>query len=138
MVTTAQVVFHESVKRRTFSSRFVLWCIPLISWGLLTVVFILSTKQSDMVTLLISENRVLLENVQNYLQEENVPFVIEENAIAIHSHEKERILRELSRQEWFEPDTGRNRGVSVSQDPSEFAPYSFSNLARQDHAGEGS
>jgi len=115
MVTRASSVYPSPIPCRPFSYRLALWCIPLFSWGLLTAIFGFTSSKAEPFTLLESDNRILLQNVQSFLQEENVPFEMEGKAIAFDSNEKERILREIRKQEWFDPKAGWNQSIAVTQ-----------------------
>jgi hypothetical protein len=134
MVTTAPAIIHESVKRRPASYGVFLWSIPLLSWVLLIAVFFTSARQ-DMAKLLITNNTVLMKNVQHFLESENVPFVVEDNVILIGSADKSRVLSAVSRQKWYEPGAGWDRTTATTPHS---APHSLSNLARDNQASEGS
>lgn len=135
MVTTTAAIIQDPVKRRPASYNIFLWCIPLLSWTLLIAVFFTSAQQDSMVKLLATDNTTLIKNVQNYLETENIPFILKDNVILVNSSDKPRVLRAAARQKWFDPNAGWDQSLAT---PPQSAPSSLSNLAREGQVGEGS
>lgn len=122
MVTTALLIAKEVVRERPVSYKILLWCIPFFTALILMTIFLLA-DQSGRVNLISSNNSVLLEKVQMFLETESIPFVKKGNAILIDPGDKPWILNELAKQDWFQAGAGSNRSgkepVSQSGIPSE-------------------
>ncbi len=108
MVTTAVLIAKEVVRERPVSYKLLLWCIPFFS-GLILITIFLLADQSGRVNLISSNNSILLEKVQLYLETESIPFVKKGNAILIDPGDKSWILSELAKQDWFQAGAGLNR-----------------------------
>ncbi|MBN2327508.1 MAG: hypothetical protein JXR73_10175 [Candidatus Omnitrophica bacterium] len=137
MVTTAADVRYKTTTGRSINSQFYLWSIPLITWGLLTAVFILSPDQ-NMVKLISTDNPTLFNLVQGYLESENILFELEGDAILIQAGQKNQIWLDLSQQEWFDPGAQWDRGAQTPISRSDNSPLPDAALAQQILAGGGS